>query len=485
MQIQFSAAPLDQIEADLLVVGVPEAGSAAVQGLEKHLSGLTALLAERGFKGKRGDAVDFATFGAIPARRIAFVGTGDGSDDSLAAAAGKAGLLAREAKAAAVALDLGPLDAVAATRVLSFVAVGNYVDDRYFPEDRIRPAITSLTVASNAENDALRAAAVKAGKLARWQNFTRDLVNAPAADIYPATLAEKAQELAELPNVEVEVWDFERCRAEGLVGIIAVGQGSSQPGCLIHIRYRPENPVDHIALVGKGVTFDAGGLSLKPTSGMQTMRCDMGGGGTVLGAAGAIAALELPIAVDTFVPAVENMCAANSFKLGDILRYNNGVTVEIHNTDAEGRLILADALILASKVPGVSRVVDLATLTGSMIIACGTDYTGLFSWDDALCDELTSAADASSELMWRMPLHRPYNRLLKGTWGQIKNVGGREAGSITAALFLSHFVGPDVRWAHMDIAGTAFADSPVDPYIAGGTGQVVRTLTAWAESLTK
>jgi leucyl aminopeptidase len=267
------------------------------------------------------------------------------------------------------------------------------------------------------------------------------------------------------------------------VGIIAVGQGSTKPGCLIHLRYTPPNAKDHIALVGKGVTFDAGGLSLKPSNSMQTMRCDMGGAACALGAFGAIAATGVPITVDAFVPSVENMCAANSYKLGDILKYRNGVSVEIHNTDAEGRLILADALTLACEVEGVSRVVDLATLTGAVVVAIGSDFTGLFTHDDDLAEEILGGAASSSELVWRMPLHTPYNRMLKGTWGQIKNVGAREAGSITAALFLEHFVTDDVRWAHLDVAGTAFIDSPVPPYIAGATGQMVRGLTNWAESI--
>jgi leucyl aminopeptidase len=187
--------------------------------------------------------------------------------------------------------------------------------------------------------------------------------------------------------------------------------------------------------------------------------------------------------VDAFLPCVENMVAGNSYKLGDILHYRNGVTCEIHNTDAEGRLILADALIEACAVPGVSRVVDLATLTGAIIIALGSEFTGLFTPDDALAAELDAAFASAGELAWRQPLHAPYKRLLKGTWSQIKNVGGREGGSITAALFLQHFVTDNVRWAHLDIAGTAFADAPNEPYTAGGTGQVVRTLVDWATQI--
>ncbi len=486
MNVVFRDLNCSEVDADLLVIGVSGAPADSLGPLDRALGGgLLQLLSDKGFESKAGESVLFPTFGRVAARKLALVGLGSGDGHDLGKAAGKAGQIAREEKATHLAVDFGDLSAHRAAAIAEYVSVGNYVWDTYLREDARKPPLETLTLLGSEETPELRAAGRDARVRARWQSYTRDLVNAPAADLYPETLAERARELAQIEGVEVEVWDFERCRAEGLVGIVAVGQGSSRPGCLIHIKYRPANAVDHIALVGKGVTFDAGGLSLKPSAGMQTMRCDMGGAATVLGATGAIAGLGLPIALDTFVPAAENMCAANSFKLGDILRYNNGVTVEIHNTDAEGRLVLADALILASQVPGVSRVVDLATLTGAIIVSLGTDFTGLFTHDDGLANELLEASDAVGEYMWRMPMHKAYNRLLKGTWSQLKNVGGREAGSITAGLFLGHFVTEDVRWAHIDIAGTAFSDHAADPYAAGGTGQVVRALTSWADGLTR
>jgi leucyl aminopeptidase len=177
------------------------------------------------------------------------------------------------------------------------------------------------------------------------------------------------------------------------------------------------------------------------------------------------------------------MPSGSSYKLGDILTYKNGVTVEIHNTDAEGRLILADALLVASEIPGVSRIVDAATLTGAIVVSLGHDYTGLFTPDDGLAGELVEASKATSEKIWRMPLDDAYNRMLKGTWSQIKNVGGRDGGSITAALFLQHFVRKGARWAHLDIAATAFYEHANDPFAKGATGQVVRSLATWIERL--
>jgi leucyl aminopeptidase len=485
VDVRFLAlSPLDAA-VDLLVVGV-DASLDALNPLDTALGGkLRPWLVAHKFEAGAGEAEVVPGFGGIKAAGVAILGLGDRSRSALAKAAGKIGLLARDHRAQRVAIHLGGLDPATAGLIIEFVAVGNYLCDSYIPEDKRRPALTELAVLGQASSPALEEAARVALVRAANQAFTRDLVNMPAADLYPMELARRAQTLAAIPGVEVEVWDIDRCKAEGLVGIVAVGQGSSQPGCLVQLRYRPANPKDHIALVGKGVTFDSGGLSLKPSNFMQTMRCDMGGAATTLGAFGAIASLGLPIAIDAFLPCVENMCAANSYKLGDILRYRNGVTVEIHNTDAEGRLILADALILACEVPGVSRIVDLATLTGAVIIALGPEYTGLFTSDDALAAELQTAATDASELMWRLPLYAPYKRGLKGTWSQLKNVGGRDGGSITAALFLQHFVKEGTRWAHLDIAGTAFADTATDPYVAGGTGQVVRTLVNWAATLAK
>ena len=205
--------------------------------------------------------------------------------------------------------------------------------------------------------------------------------------------------------------------------------------------------------------------------------------GRPLGTIAAAAALKVPVAIDAFVGAVENMTGGNAYKLGDILTYNNGVSVEIHNTDAEGRLVLADCLIQACKVPNVAHIVDMATLTGAVVVAIGPDYTGLFTQDKALSEALHNAANTTGEGLWSLPLHTPYNRMLKGTWSKIKNVGERSAGSITAALFLNHFVDENISWAHLDIAGSAFYETPIAGYAPGGTGQMVRTLVEWTKSL--
>lgn len=481
MNLELAATSVLDLTADLLVIGVQAEATAPIAALDARLGGgVAAHLTDRGFKAGAGEAILLPTFGRVAAPQIAVLGLGSGSDDDVRKAAGKLGWLAREQKAARVGADLGTLSAAQLTLVYEQVSVGNYAWERYLPADRKRAALATLTLAGTGLKADTKADTVRA----RWQTLARDLVNLPAAELYPASFAAQAKEaLAGIQHVTVEVIDFEACKAKGLVGIVAVGQGSAEPGCLVHVRYAPPAPKQTIALVGKGVTFDSGGLSLKPSDAMQTMRCDMGGAATALATIGAIAESGLPLHVEAFIPCVENMVSGTSYKLGDILTYKNGVTVEIHNTDAEGRLVLADALILASEVPNVSRIVDMATLTGAIIIGIGSDFTGVFTPHDGLAAEISAAGAANGELFWRLPLHAGYKRLLKGTWSGMKNVGGREAGSITAALFLQAFVKSDIPWAHLDIAGTAFADSAHEPYAAGGTGQVVRTLVSWAKSL--
>lgn len=472
--------PLD-LDVDLAVVAIGDDldGFAAIDA--RFGGALAGLASRREFTGKKGQSLSVPTLGTGTAAELMLVGVGDRSVAALREAAGAVGNAARNGKASSVAIDLGELDGPAQNQVLESLAVGNYRYQPYLPEDKRTPALTDVHVCGT-DLDASRVAAAAAR--ATWQAFTRDLVNQPPADLYPETLAEAALTLAEIPDVSVEVWDEDKLQAEGYVGIIAVGQGSAKPPRMVHIRYRPLGAKAHVALVGKGVTFDSGGLSLKPSGAMQTMRCDMGGAGTVLGVVGAVAAQGVPVAIDAVIGCAENMAAANSYKLGDILSYRNGVTVEIHNTDAEGRLVLADCLIHACEQEGVTHLVDLATLTGACVVAVGPDFTGLFTKSDDFADTLQAAADVNGEGTWRLPLHDGYNRMLKGEWGQIKNVGGRDAGATTAALFLQHFVDTDkVTWAHMDIAGSAFQDSQNGPYTKGGTGQMVRSLATWIEGL--
>ncbi len=472
MNVQATTQAPADLPCDLLAVGV---GSdlAELTDLDARFGGkLLEACSDRNFKGAAGSTLALPSFGNIGAKTLLLVGVGDRSRRAVRNGIGKVG---REARALSVT-NLGVSFPATADAIVEGISAGNYVYDEYKPERDRAPGLSSLVICGSAPS---AAASVRAGA----QSWARDLVNQPPADLYPETLADAARELASIDGVECEVWDFERCRDEGCVGIIAVGRGSSKPGCMIRLSYRPPNAKAHVALVGKGVTFDAGGYSIKPTGGMQTMRCDMAGAATMLGVHKAVAELGLPVNVDTFVGAVENLVDGDAYKLSDILRYRNGVTVEIHNTDAEGRLVLADCLIEACKVEGVQHVVDAATLTGACVVAVGGDFTGLFTDDDALAADLGAASEACDEGLWRLPLHAPYKEMLKGEWSQIKNVGGRAAGATTAALFLQHFVTEGTSWAHLDVAGSAFHDKAGKRYAAGATGEMVRSLTTWIASL--
>jgi leucyl aminopeptidase len=325
----------------------------------------------------------------------------------------------------------------------------------------------------------------RATVLAEAANRARDLQNTPANHMTPSNLARRAQQICAMsPRLSAEIEGREQIAARGMGAFAAVAQGSDEEPALITLRYEGDGRggmQPALALVGKAVTFDTGGISIKPAAKMHEMKFDMSGGAAVLEAMGAIAALELPIDVVAVVGATENMPSGRSMKPGDVVTAMNGTTIEINNTDAEGRLVLADCLCHAVAL-GAERLVDVATLTGAIVVALGTTHAGLVSNDDAWAAEVDAAARRAGELVWRLPLHEEYADLIKGRYGDITNaVEGRKAGSITAAEFLKRFV--DGRpWAHLDIAGTA--NDTGKPYAAkGGTGVPVRTLVGLASSL--
>ncbi len=478
MHVSHYSGSFQQLACELLVVAVQEKNDATMDSLNLTFQGHVSTWADtQQFKGKAGESLLIPAMGFVDAKLVLLVGIGDGSAKSTLQAMATAGRAARQKGCRQVGLVLQDSQ-VATSDIIEMLQTGNYSYQSYKKEEDRKPALETLLLPS--EHDLTEQATRYANIRSRWQHVCRDLINDPASDLYPESFAQRAQALSSIDGVQVEVLDIETCKQQGYVGIVAVGQGSPRPGCMIHLTYRPENANGHIALVGKGVTFDSGGLSLKPTGGMQTMRCDMGGAATVLGAFGAAAEQGLPIKLDCIIGAVENMNDGSAYKLGDILKYQNGVTVEIHNTDAEGRLVLADCLLRASDIPGVTHIVDAATLTGASVVALGGAFSGLFTADKELADELLAAASDNQEGLWQLPLHAPYKSDLKAQWGQIKNVGGREAGATTAALFLQHFV-TGARWAHLDIAGPAFLDKPKGFYDAGGTGSMVRSLSTWIE----
>lgn len=475
MNITIGSQDPTEIAADLLAIAVTEdSRDAALAIFDAAFGGcLLSTLDADDFKPKSGATASYPSFGRIGAQRLVVVGLGEGDTSSMHQAASTVGKAARDCGAVTVALHMGGLDASQTQLIVEGFVAGNYKFDKYKSGDDKKPSVAELTLLGGAEASGLS----RGESVAEAQSLARDLVNEPGEAIYPATLAAVATGLANA-QMTVEVWDETKIEAEGMGGILGVGRGSARQPRFIHMKYSPKGtPSRKIALVGKGVTFDAGGYSLKPSAGMQTMRCDMAGSAAVIGAMRAIRDLEPDVEVHGIIGAAENMVSGNAYKLGDILTMYSGKQVEIHNTDAEGRLVLADCLHYASQL-GVDTIIDLATLTGAAVVALGDHYVAMFTKDEALSSALLSSADSAGERMWPMPLPEDYKSMLKAEWGDIKNVGGRAGGSITAALFLSEFV-TDAAWCHLDIAGPAFLDKGLKHLAPGGTGSMVPTLVRW------
>jgi leucyl aminopeptidase len=376
---------------------------------------------------------------------------------------------------------------VARAEVLAAVVEGfllsGYRFDRY-KRDRKPSKVEGLVlVGENAPKPATWKPVLEgAADLTALVCAARDLVNEPPSVATPVFIAKHAERLAvETPGLKVEVWSGRRLEREGLTGLLAVARGTHEEPRFIQLRYTPDGARMRVALVGKGITFDSGGLSLKPPKSMETMKYDMAGAATVLSAVAAVAKLGLPIAVTAYAPATENLPGERAQKPGDVITFMNGKSAEILNTDAEGRIILADALALAAKAkPDV--IVDLATLTGAARVALGTAYAAVLGNDQATIDGLIAAGKVVGEPLWQLPLAKEYKDEIRSPIADIKNVGGPEGGTITAALFLEEFV-DGVKWAHLDIAGPAFAEKESTLSSRGATAFGVRLLVEWLRGL--
>jgi leucyl aminopeptidase len=344
---------------------------------------------------------------------------------------------------------------------------------------RFVPEELCLVAPPSAPADEIRVAAERAGIEGRAVALARELVNTPPCDLYPETFAARAQQLGAATGIDCTVFDETRIQAERMGSLLAVARGSDRPPRVVVLRYRHGANGRTLGLVGKGVTFDSGGLSLKTTEGMLDMKCDMAGAATVLAAMLAAAELQLPVNLLGVLPLVENLPSGRAMKLGDVLVARSGKTIEVHNTDAEGRLILADALSYAVDQK-VDHLVDLATLTGACMIALGYEVAGLMSNNEAWSNHVLAAAKRVGEKAWPLPMFPHYGEMIKSDVADIKNTGGtRYAGAITAAKFLEEFVG-GVPWAHLDIAGPAWVEHENATHDPGGTGCFVRTLVELA-----
>jgi leucyl aminopeptidase len=496
MKVEVQAVAPEQVEADVVAVPLTAdnelAGSAAE--VDAKLGGLLGRLAGEGeLRSEPGRVSVVHVDGKLGARRVAVAGLGPREHVDADALRTAAAAVAREtgdyAETVAWAVD-GTLElppAEQARALIEGTALGNY-DTARWKQDEPDPKLASLILCGDAGG--LDAAAERAATVAAWTNRARDLVNSPPNETTPERLGERAQEIASsLEHVSAEALDPDKIEQLGMGALAAVAQGSDNPARLVVLRYDPPEPTRRdvvLGLVGKAITFDTGGISLKPSLHMEDMKGDMAGGAAVIEATGAIAELGLPVRVLTVAAASENMPSGHAYRPGDIITAANGKTIEITNTDAEGRLVLADALWYARE-EGATHVLDLATLTGAMEVALGDLYAGVFANDEGWRDEILAAGEASGDHIWPFPMHPRYRRYVDSVFADLKNSSDlRQAGAVLAAKFLEEFAG-DGPWAHADIAGPAFLERSRGDYLTqrGGTGYGVRLIVELASRLSE
>lgn len=491
MDISLERKPLGQIAADWLIVGLweNEGPSGALQELDEALGAVISRLRERGdATGKAKELVPIVQPAGIAAQRVMVVGLGQRNKADVAAlvTAGAAAARSITTKAhdrVAVALPEGvaslSLEAVG-------VALGNGVRHgsegpglRKSKAERFLPKALILAAPGADEADT-KDIARRVDVEGRAVSLARELVNLPPNDLYPESFADRARQVAQKAGVEALIFDEQQLAAERMGALLGVARGSERPPRLVVLRYQGAGTGKRtLGLIGKGVTFDSGGLSLKTTEQMVDMKCDMAGAATVLAAVAACAELQVPVNLLGVMALVENLPSGKAMKLGDVLRARNGKTIEVLNTDAEGRLILADALSYAVD-QRVDHMVDLATLTGACMVALGAEVAGLMGNDEAWAQEVLDAGRQAGEKVWPLPMWPLYNEMIRSDVADMKNTGGsRYAGAISAAKFLEEFV-DSVPWAHLDIAGPAWAERENAVRDSGGTGCFVRTLVELA-----
>jgi leucyl aminopeptidase len=447
---------------------------------------VAGLLEAEDFGGQARQTLLLYPRGAVAPKRLLLVGLGKRQEvtlEKIRQASALAVKKARELRVPAVTVSVNgaiPLDPELAGQAFAEgLELGAYRFVRYKTDIANEETfeVKSASVFTTRENAEKVLSGVASGQtIGRGVTFARDLVNGPGYVNTPAMLGDEAISLGKRLGLKVMVFDKKQLIEQGFGGIMAVGQGSINEPRFIVMEYgKPGKGTPTICLVGKGLTFDSGGLSLKPADAMETMKSDMGGAASVFGAIQAAAELKLPLHIVALISAAENMPSSNAYRPGDVVRTLSGKTIEILNTDAEGRVILSDALFYAQRYQP-SAIIELSTLTGAIIIALGSHAIGMMGTDQALADKISQAGEASGERVWQFPLWEEYHEMVKSQIADLKNLAGRAAGSITAGAFLAAFVG-DYPFIHLDIAGTAWVDRPAKPYEShGGTGVGVRLL---------
>ena len=477
-----SAAP------DAAVVGVHPGGSFAAGSTPFTRGAASWLRAELDAAGFGGDSGESAVLTGrdLPVGRLAFVGLGDEADlESMRQAAARGRTALPRADSIATALHRLPIDGALGAVVEGF-GLADYRFRAYKSSPEHRPELTlQLLSAGKAGKNGVgkdEEQIERSTVLIESVHLARDLVNEPPAGKGPAELAGRVAAIATEAGMTTEIWDVDRLEAEGMGGMVGVGRGSHRPPVLLTLRHRPRRPRARLVLVGKGIVFDSGGLSIKPAKSMETMKCDMAGAAAVAAAAIATARLGVPVEVVAHAALAENMPGGGAQRPGDVVTARNGKTIEVMNTDAEGRVVLADALSLAAESEP-DMMVDVATLTGACKVALGPHIAGIFGPDPDVVETVRRAAQSAGERTWPLPLPGDHRSMIDSAVADMRNTGdGPHGGAIAAALLLAEFVG-DVPWAHLDVAGPAWADS-ADHYIPrGGTGFGVRTLVELAESM--
>jgi leucyl aminopeptidase len=474
VNIEILNQPLAQAEADAAAVLLCEDEAAPA---EVNAAWFAQLKESGEFTGKTGELAVAHLPSGFAAKRLVLVGGGKRAQFDSAALRKAVGTAVRALKAKGVKKLAWLLAGGDAEAAAEGALLANFEPDQHKSKKESKDLETFVLLAETS----VQAAIDKGIILAESQNFTRELVNEPGNLLTPGVLAERARAMAAEAGLECEILDRDRMKQLGMGSLLGVAQGSIEPPYLIIVRYKPAgtpSSSDHLGLVGKGVTFDTGGVSIKPAEGMEKMKYDMAGGAAVLGAMRAIARLKPSIPVTALVPAVENHVGGKAQRPGDIVTSLAGKTIEVLNTDAEGRLILIDAITYAQRI-GCTHLVDAATLTGAIVVALGYVNIGAFTNNDAMYGRVAAAAKIEGEKMWQMPLDDEYKDLLKSPFADLANIGGRWGGSISAAWFLREFAG-DTPWVHLDIAGTAWLEEG-KPFMAKGpSGVAVRTFTRLA-----
>jgi leucyl aminopeptidase len=490
MEIRATNTPLLDWAGDGLALGFFEDAvelTGELAGLNEKFAGvLNELIAETEFKGKEGSSIVTRVGGAKSVRKVMLFGLGKPDKlklDSWRRLAAAVARLAKKEKCKTLGISLPVWNndsAATAGAIAEGVQLALFQDNRFKSEPEEKPPeVERVDLLGLGEQES---AIARANQISSGVILARELVAAPANIVNPVTMAEKAEEIASQHGLQVKILEREECEQLGMGAFLGVAQASELPPKFIHLTYKPEGtPRKKVAIVGKGLTFDSGGLNIKGAgSGIETMKMDMGGAAATLGAALAIGQLKPDVEVHFISAVTENMISGRAMHPGDVLKASNGKTIEVNNTDAEGRLTLADALVFAEKL-GVDAIVDLATLTGACIIALGDEIAALLTPDDGLAAQLEKAASSAGEKFWRLPMEEKYFEGLKSSIADMKNTGPRPGGSITAALFLKQYI-KETPWAHLDIAGPVWTDKENGYNSAGATGFGVRTLVNWVLS---